>query len=293
MPIHASAIGTKVTSTPVAISTRQCLAYAAGLDVRTPALFDDLRDDFVACPQMCVSLEWPLVSHADMAASYKLDASEIRRGVHYVQDSIFHAPIRPGDELITSTELVSMTPGPAGARTIQMCETKTTDGTPKVTSYTSSVIRGVEIAGDPVTGPNIPEWPTVENAVDAGCAEIFINPGLPHIYTECANIWNPIHTERAVAKAVDLPDVILHGTATWALAGREIIDRFADDNPARLKRLTGQFSAMVMPGTTININFEKSITADGNMIIAYDVQNPDGSLAIKKGKALIAIQSEA
>ncbi len=288
MPIHSSAVGTKVTSPPVTISTRQCLAYAAGLDIRTPALFDDLHNDFAACPQMCVSLEWPLVSHPDMAASYKLDPSEISRGVHYVQDSIFHAPIRPGDALTTSTELVSMTPGPAGARTIQMCETKTIDGATKVTSYTSSVIRGVEIAGDPVTGPPVPDWPTSDSAVDAGCAEIFINPGLPHIYTECANIWNPIHTERAVAKAVDLPDVILHGTATWALAGREIIDRFADGDPARLKRLSGQFSAMVMPGTTISIRFEKSATENGETIIAYDVQNPDGSLAMKKGKALIA-----
>ena len=45
-----------------------------------------------------------------------------------------------------------------------------------------------------------------------------LRPRLAHVYTECARIWNPIHTDRAVARAAGLPDIILHGTATLALA---------------------------------------------------------------------------
>ena len=39
-----------------------------------------------------------------------------------------------------------------------------------------------------------------------------------HVYTECARIWNPIHTDVAYARAAGLPDIILHGTATLALS---------------------------------------------------------------------------
>ena len=48
--------------------------------------------------------------------------------------------------------------------------------------------------------------------------EVPISSTLAHVYTECARIWNPIHTDRAVARAAGLPDIILHGTATLALA---------------------------------------------------------------------------
>ena len=34
-----------------------------------------------------------------------------------------------------------------------------------------------------------------------------------HVYTECARIWNPVHTDTAVADRAGLPGLILHGTA--------------------------------------------------------------------------------
>ena len=39
-----------------------------------------------------------------------------------------------------------------------------------------------------------------------------------HVYTECARIWNPIHTDIAVARGGRAARLILHGTATLALA---------------------------------------------------------------------------
>src|SRR5262245_63914545 len=43
---------------------------------------------------------------------------------------------------------------------------------------------------------------------------------LGHVYTECARIWNPIHTDLAVVRAAGLSGPILHGTATLALPHR-------------------------------------------------------------------------
>ena len=43
-----------------------------------------------------------------------------------------------------------------------------------------------------------------------------IGAGAAHVYTECARIWNPIHTDTAVTAKAGLPGIILHGTATLA-----------------------------------------------------------------------------
>ena len=45
-----------------------------------------------------------------------------------------------------------------------------------------------------------------------------IYPLATHVYDGCANIHNPIHTSKAFAQSVGLPDIILHGTATLAYA---------------------------------------------------------------------------
>jgi hypothetical protein len=55
------------------------------------------------------------------------------------------------------------------------------------------------------------------------------------------------------ALAAGLADIILHGTATWALAGLVILRRYADRDVWRLKRSRGRFTGMVIPGETIRI----------------------------------------
>jgi acyl dehydratase len=106
---------------------------------------------------------------------------------------------------------------------------------------------------------------------------------MPHVYTECASIWNPIHTERAVALAAGLPDIILHGTATWALAGREILRAYADADPRRLRRLHGRFRGMVIPGTEITV--EHAARRDGG--VHFLVRNDRGEPAIDQGYAVV------
>ena len=71
-----------------------------------------------------------------------------------------------------------------------------------------------------------------------------------HVYTECARIWNPIHTDVAYARAAGLPDIILHGTATLALlhfGPAEDIGRRAGASAARA--LAGSPGMVLMPST--------------------------------------------
>jgi acyl dehydratase len=102
-----------------------------------------------------------------------------------------------------------------------------------VTSYSSTIYRGVPVEGPDIqidTAPALPV-PSSSSALSHQLA-IPVARAAPHVYTECAQIWNPIHTERRVALEVGLPDIILHGTATWALAASQLINRCADGEPA-------------------------------------------------------------
>ena len=75
-----------------------------------------------------------------------------------------------------------------------------------------------------------------------------------------------------------MPDIILHGTATLALAVSHIVDKFADGDPSRIKRLGGRFAAMVLMPSTITIQCH----LDRN-VVSYQVTNEQGELAISQG----------
>jgi acyl dehydratase len=100
--------------------------------------------------------------------------------------------------------------------------------------------------GDPAP-PAKPATP--EGAPDATC-DLPTLPQAALIYRLCADP-NPLHAEPAVAKAAGFPRPILHGLATYGVAGHAILKTYCDYDPSRLKSLGVRFSAPVFPGETI------------------------------------------
>jgi acyl dehydratase len=203
--------------------------------------------------------------------------------VHVEQDSTFHRPIHPGDVLITRGRVVAIRKTSAGAlvRT-HLTTTHAATGALVVTSWHASIYRGVDVFGsggsvaEPPAGP--PPLATLGQS-----RSIFISREAAHVYTECASIWNPIHSERRVALAQGLPDVILHGTATWAIAGREIVAFYAGGDPTRLKRLRAKFKSPVIPGHPITLMYG----AGEPGVAHFRVTNHHGDPALVEGFALL------
>jgi acyl dehydratase len=105
--------------------------------------------------------------------------------------------------------------------------------------------------------------------------QVPVDGGAAHVYTECARIWNPIHTDLGVALDAGLPGLILHGTATLAHAVSVGVDQLGGGDPAAVRRVRGRFGAMVpMPSTLIVRLF-----ANGR----FEVRLPDGGLAVANG----------
>jgi len=282
MPINAAAVGSPVEPYDVDVDARKCLAYAAGMGETADVYFDDARDGgIVATPAYVVSLEWPASRDIRTTPAFGATPDETIRGVHAVQDTQFHRLIRPGERIRVSGEMVAVRRIKPGALTMTRIDLTTADGERVATTHTTGISRDVAVNGDDQVKEDAPGWPDDTPPGDWTETVIPIPREMPHLYTECADIWNPIHTERAVALAAGLPDIILHGTATWALAVREVVaDRLGGD-PARLARFTGRFTGMVIPGTDITVRHAG--TGQGAV---YEVIAADGSKAISAGRAL-------
>jgi len=286
MPFPADKIGLLLEPRARDISTRAILAYAAGIAASEPDYLDDAQTGGLrALPFQCVSLEWPVLVSMRQALGNVLLPEEAARGVHAVQDSTFHRAIRPGDRLVTDGQLVSVRPIRAGVLTVCRLVTRECDGgEPVTTTWTSSIYRDVALQGDAASMAEpepLDPADTAPPGPDAEAVSIRIPKQMPHVYSECADIWNPIHTERQVALAAGLPDIILHGTATWALAGLTILRRYGRNDVRALRRITGRFSGMVLPGEDIIVRHEQATSGT----VRFEVSTAAGAPVISQGVA--------
>ncbi len=113
--------------------------------------------------------------------------------------------------------------------------------------------------------------------------KVSINAGLAHVYTECARIWNPIHTDRAVAIGAGLPDIILHGTATLALAVSQVLRREPAEAARRVRRIACRFTGMVRLPSVITVRGLGETTGRASRVIAFQVLTENGRPAVSKG----------
>jgi acyl dehydratase len=260
------------------------LAYAAAIGDTAAGTFDDADSaGFMAPPPFCVSLEWSTVSDSGIYKLLGTSAQENRQTLHLGQDSYFHQPVVSGQRLKIFGTLTSVRTSRSGAITISKLETiNERSGEPVVTSWTTALMRGVAVCGEDNSVEDAPA-DSRESAGEIQTIEIPIAREMPHVYSECSGIWNPIHTERRVALAAGLPDIILHGTASWALAGREITRIYANSDGRRLCRLAGRFAATIIPGTTVML--EHSRSAQNTNTINFKIRNSEGEAAIDGGIA--------
>ena len=294
MGIPAQALGRTAGDAVAQASARRLMAFAAGIGADDPCYFDDLRPEgIVGHPAFCASLEWPVVSGADYRAALGRPAGGPRGTVHVQQDSHFHRPIRSGEALRTSARVVQIRQTGAGALVTCHIDTLAAESGEKVvTSWSAGMFLREKVDGVPAAGEEPPALradaavATAVTSAPASVVPIQTEHGLAHRYTECADIWNPIHTELSAAKALGLPAIILHGTCTWALAGQELIRAVGGGDPRKLRRLAGRFKAMVFPGDRLSLEFARAVgSAGAGVSWQFAVRTPRGDLAITHGVA--------
>jgi acyl dehydratase len=266
-----------VTAGPIAhgIDARWLMAYAAGLGETDARYYDTLAPDGPAAhPLFPVCYEWPAMLGARAVAT----SDEIAiRSVHATHDLTVHRPVRAGDTLRTTARVTGLAHRHAG--TLLTVRNETVDAFDRAVTTTDygSVYRGVGFEGADVGVK--PAGGAFDMPSGAVRLPVDVAAGLAHVYSECARIWNPIHTDVAVACAAGLPTIILHGTATLALAVSQVM-RHAEIDPRDVRRVRASFTGMVPLPSRLTV---RVIEATEGHAFLFDVLGEDGSPVLSRG----------
>lgn len=286
MPLDSAIVGQQIEAITHSVDARWIMAYAAALDDYNPLYFHTHEHTVSAHPVFPVCVEWPVILNTRaLAGSQTLTVAEAARGVHATHDLHILRPIRADDVLSTHATMVEVKAIKPGAAYTMRLDTHDQQGALVARTYQLGIYRGVEVTGgDRREGdiPSAPERLDLSSVATSAVQQIPIRQGLAHTYTECARIWNPIHTDTKIALDAGLPDIILHGTATLALAITAVVNRYADGNPGRVKRLGGRFAAMVEMPSNITLR-----SAERQGTVTFAVDNAAGDAAISGGYVVL------
>ncbi len=281
MPFSTAMVGGTSKAFVNDIDARWLMSYAAGIGDTAPAYFDTDANTVIGHPMFPVCLEWPaILDCTKIPGGESITLDERRRDVHAAHDLHIYRAIEVGDQLTTTAKIVGIEQiRPGAAQTIRL-DTVDQSGELVCRTYQLGIKRGVDIIGEPKFVEDPPALPSLPKSSSGEQRFVIpVSKAAAHVYTECARIWNPVHTDRRVALEAGLPDIILHGTATMALAISTIVDQYLAGDSTQVARLGGRFSAMV----TMPSHLTLVVHATEDDLIAYSVLTEDGKPAINQG----------
>jgi acyl dehydratase len=148
------------------------------------------------------------------------------------------------------------------------------------TSDFGVIYRGVELDGPRRAVVELEDPPARRRELTR-IGDVLVAATAAHVYTECARIWNPIHTDVAYARAAGLPGIILHGTATLALSVSRLLAHY-EVEPTKVQRVRCRFAGMVLMPNRLTVHAARDARA-----IAFETREERGELVITRGELLI------
>ena len=287
MKLSSDFVGTPLREYTTTINWRDIMNFAAATGDNNPLFMNDERDGgIVAPPMFCVAVTWPITERLwEYVDSDTFPVEVIRTQVHYTEHLRLHRLVRPDDRLTVRGKIAAIIPHRAGTHVIIRFDATDHNHTPVFTEHIGGLMRGVECEGEARGESDVPPLPRYAGKQEEGGWEkkVHIDPLLPYIYDGCTGIYFPIHTSVKFAHEVGLPGIILQGTATLALAAREITNTFAAGDAERIQSIACRFTDMVLPGTGISILSELAGPDPETGGVPFNVLNNSGKKAIRDG----------
>lgn len=277
MPLTTAAVGRRTEPVSAVADRSWVSCFAAALGSPWPRwLADDADGGQEAHPLFPVAPEWPVVLAANTLVP-ELDRDELARGVHASHRMVLGRPIVPGEALVTTATVGGVSAAPSGGRQVLVLETATPDGEVLARTEMGSAFLGVEVAG---AGDGVPPAEFVPRVrVEDGEPALVdvvrhLDAGVAYAYSACSRIWNPIHTDPAVAAAAGLPGPIVHGTAMLGMAVSEALLAL-DGGPGAwsVDELTCRFVGMVVPPADIRVVVSAPGVMDGPVEVRFEVRS--------------------
>ena len=277
MKLPSAIAGAEAAPVRQTLDSRWIMAYSAGLGETDPRCYDTAAKALPVHPVFPVCYEWeplqPVRNLPELKPVYP-------RLVHAQHDIVIHRPLRAGETVSTTARIVAALGRAPGAFVVFRCETRDARGEPVVSSDYGYLYRGVALEGRDARLAELADPRPVEASLES-LGQVPVAATAAHLYTECARIFNPIHTDIAYARAAGLPGIILHGTATLALSVSRALHAH-DIEWHRVRALSCRFSGMVLMPSTLTV-----LAARKGSEMALETENDRGEKVISRGRLLL------
>jgi acyl dehydratase len=263
---------------------KDCMLYALGLGLgQDPLNADELafvyEKNLKVLPTFVVMLGY---------AAYWLRRPESgvtwEKVVHGEQGLTLHAPVAPQGTVIGRTRILDVVDKGEGKGALIYSQREISDkasGRPLATLTQTTFCRGDGGFGGPKRDTP-PSHALPARAPDGTC-DLPTRPEMALIYRLSGDV-NALHVDPEFAKAAGFPRPVLHGLATFGVAGHALLKAVCGYDPARLTAMAGRFSAPVFPGETIRTEFWRE---DG--VVSFRARVLErGVVAIDHGRAQVS-----
>jgi acyl dehydratase len=273
----------KISDAEQNYDSKDCILYALGVGLGLDPVNED-ELPFVYEKNLKV-----LPTQGTVLASPGFWLRELDTGVDWVKvvhgehSMVMHKPLAGSGTVTSKTRVLDVVDKGEGKGAIVYSERTLSD---KVSGdLICTIVQTTFCRGDGgFGGPPRPQRPVhviPERAPDLVC-ELATRPEAALIYRLSADL-NPLHADPAVAKAAGFPKPILHGLATFGVAGHAVLKMVCGYDPARLASIAGRFSAPVYPGETIRTKLWR----DGDVVSFRAKVVERDVVAINNGRAAL------
>ena len=282
MPInYDKLLALKIPEAEHSYSERDSILYALGVGIgHDPMSRGELQ--FVYEPLLKALPTYPGVLGYPGFWARDLDTGiDWMKLVNGEQGVRLHRPIAPRGTVIGRTRVLDVVDKGLGKGALVYVERAVTDkasGALLATVTQTLFCRGDGgFGGPPRETP--PPHPIPARAPDAVC-DLTTRPEQALIY-RLSGDRNALHADPEVAKKAGYERPILHGAATFGVAGHAVVKAACDDDPERVVSIACRFSAPVIPGETIRTEIwrDGAIVSFRSRIVGRD------AIAVNNGRA--------
>src|SRR5947209_12750087 len=249
--VYEKLLALKIPGVERSYSARDPIFYALSLGLgQDPVNADELP--FVFEKGVKVLPTFPVVVAQPGMWARNLDTGiDWVKIVHGEHDLVIHKQLPAAGTVTGETRVIEVIDKGPGKGALIISQRKVHDkatGELYATITQTTFARGDGGFGGPPRSSPAPHALPVR-APDTVC-DLPTRPEMALIYRWNADM-NPLHADPAIAKAAGYPRPILHGLATFGVAGHAILKTMCGYDPARFKSIAGRFSSPVFPGETI------------------------------------------
>jgi acyl dehydratase len=256
LPLDAEKLlALKIADVEQSYGPKDCMLYALGLGLgQDPLNTDELA--FVYEKNLKILPTYALVQgysafwlrQPDLGITWS-------HVVHGEQGLVLHEPVAPQGNVIGRTRILDVVDKGEGKGALVFSERQIIDkasGRKLATLKQTTFCRADGGFGGPKR--DVPPPHALPTRMPDGVCDLATRPEMALIYRLSGDV-NALHADPEFAKAAGFPRPILHGLATFGIAGHALLKAVCGYDPARLTAMSGRFSAPVYPGETVRTEF--------------------------------------